>query len=219
MPMSKEDFPHSVNYANWAPEQQRLFIKIENAVLERNIEGILKLLDDFGRSLTPGQRQNIRKHMGHNVKLIPMVLDEMYESLSDKTKSRLSRLKGSRRVMDAAHVVYDAFEKLARFGDTYHAKLRNFVGLGDVSLSYVKGGEIVDSIIAGRDIAKGAHLRVQNSYLVTPDGTRYIRDSTLGEPAAYQRIPLCTTDPNAVFTVINTFRSPAIKRFRQIRGH
>ncbi len=74
-------------------------------------------------------------------------------------------------------------------GDTYHVDISNSVVFGWNAGDHIKGGTIRDSIFAGYGPLSKANVRVWNLYIITRDGTKYIKDGILGRPEDYEEIP------------------------------
>ena len=92
----------------------------------------------------------------------------------------------------------------------------NSVVLAERAFNYVKGGSIKNSIVAAEELLTGTNVRVTNTFLVTPNGIRPIKDEVFGKPEIFDKVPPSLTDRNLLSERIHPYVNPAIILFKSM---
>ena len=204
----------SPNFSFRSVEQYQIFVKMLEDISSGNPENMLRTLLEFSKTVAPEQHAEELKRLGSDRKIIPAVLDNLYNALPQDRRDVLGRLGDDERVIVAARLIYNALN--SRTADTYQVSVDDSVVYAEFTFNYVKGGAVKNSIIAGRKILEGTNITVANSYLVTPKGTRFVESQVFGNPEAFDKVPLSLTDRKTLFERIAPYRDPAIQWFRSV---
>lgn len=193
------------------PSRYKKFIEIEPKLLQGDSKEKLEAICEFSAFLTDGEIQSTREwfektrqDIGEDYTSLILQLTRDVERLKkeeEKKEKRNEELLSSLQVLldnakdiekmaAVAHKLDAIIRQMSAFGDTYHVDIKNSVIFGWNALHDAKGGVIEDSIIAGYRPLDRANLRLKNCYVIDEKETRYIEDQTIGNPDAFEKIPL-----------------------------
>ena len=197
--------------------QYKSSVKMEESFLSGNPEHILRALVEYSKTVNHEQHGEMATYLKYQDKeIVPLILDNLLKVVPKDRRDALGIDVHDEKLIVAATLLYIQISEV--HGDTYQVSVDNSVVFAEKAFGYVKGGSIRNSIVAAGELLTKANVKVENSYLITPNGARVVKNEVFGRPEIFNKVPPHLTDRSKLFEKIAPYRKPAIVLFKTMRN-